>query len=92
MPATGVADERGTEQEQTAAPTERETQADYFMLPLGTKINKDFSNGEMVESKTMGDWRVHSGIDFAAKKGDDVKAVGAGTVLSVENDSMWAGS
>ena len=89
MPATGVADERGTQQEQTTAATERETQAEYFMLPLGTKINKDFSNGEMVESKTMGDWRVHNGIDFAAKKGDAVKAVSAGTVLSVENDSMW---
>ena len=58
-------------------------------VPLGTKINKDFSNGEMVESKTMGDWRVHNGIDFAAKKGDAVKAISAGTVLSVENDSMW---
>ena len=43
----------------------------------------------MVESKTMGDWRVHNGIDFAAKKGDAVKAISAGTVLSVENDSMW---
>ena len=37
----------------------------------------------------MGDWRVHNGIDFAAKKGDAVKAISAGTVLSVENDSMW---
>lgn len=46
VPATGVADERGTQQEQTTAATERETQAEYFMLPLGTKINKDFSNGE----------------------------------------------
>jgi murein DD-endopeptidase MepM/ murein hydrolase activator NlpD len=89
VPATGVADERETQQEQTTAATERETQAEYFMLPLGTKINKDFSNGEMVESKTMGDWRVHNGIDFAAKKGDAVKAISAGTVLSVENDSMW---
>lgn len=89
VPATGVADERETKAPQTQAPAEQGTEAAYFMLPLGTKINKDFSNGEMVESKTMGDWRVHNGIDFAAKKGDEVKAVGNGAVLSVENDSMW---
>lgn len=87
--ATGVADERETQKAETQRSSEQQTQAAYYMLPLGTKINKDFSNGEMVESKTMGDWRVHNGIDFAAKKGDEVKAVSAGTVLSVENDSMW---
>lgn len=89
VPATGVADERDPQPSQAQPSSEQTKKPTYYMLPLGTKINKDFSNGEMVESKTMGDWRVHNGIDFAAKKGDEVKAISAGAVLSVEHDSMW---
>ncbi|HIT52737.1 MAG TPA: M23 family metallopeptidase [Candidatus Fimivicinus intestinavium] len=88
VPATGVADERESTQK-AEQPTEQDAKQAYYMLPLGTEINKDFSNGEMVESKTMGDWRVHNGIDFAAKKGEEIKAISSGSVLSVENDSMW---
>ena len=60
-----------------------------FALPMGTDIAKDFSNGEMVESKTMGDWRVHNGVDFGGSAGNDVVAVSQGKITKVYDDSFW---
>ena len=52
-------------------------------------IIKDFSNGEMVESKTMGDWRVHNGVDFGGSAGNEVVAVAKGKITKVEDDIFW---
>ena len=60
-----------------------------FALPLGTEILKDYSDGEMVSSKTMGDWRVHNGIDFTGIDSADIFAIQAGTVTKVYDDPMW---
>lgn len=60
-----------------------------FALPLGTEILKDYSNGEMVSSKTMGDWRVHNGIDFTGVDSAEVFAIQSGTVTDVYEDPMW---
>lgn len=84
-PATNVPDTR----RQTEAPTAATTSKPEFILPCGTQIIKDFSRGELVQSKTMGDYRVHSGIDFKAGKGDDVKAVADGKVTNVSENSLW---
>lgn len=87
-----------TTKEQTTI-TEAQTQAreevdnlpftGNFTLPLGTQILKDYSDGEMVSSKTMGDWRVHNGIDFTGTKDSKVSAVQKGTVTAVYEDEMW---
>ncbi len=60
-----------------------------FTLPLGNEILKDYSDGEMVSSKTMGDWRIHNGIDFAGNGGADVLAIQDGTVIDVFSDDIW---
>ncbi len=60
-----------------------------FALPMGTEILKDYSNGEMVSSKTMGDWRVHNGIDFTGKESDNILAIQSGKVTNVYDDPMW---
>ncbi|MCL2507551.1 MAG: M23 family metallopeptidase [Oscillospiraceae bacterium] len=60
-----------------------------FAMPLGTNIIKDFSNGEMVRSKTMGDWRAHNGIDFGDNRGQPVLAIQDGTVTAVYTDELW---
>lgn len=60
-----------------------------FVYPAGKKIVKDYSGSVAVKSKTMNDWRVHSGIDFAAEKGQEIKAVQSGAVLAVYNSSLW---
>lgn len=60
-----------------------------FALPMGNDIIKDYSNGEMVQSKTMGDWRVHNGVDFGGATGNSVDAVADGIITKVYEDSFW---
>ncbi len=60
-----------------------------FALPLSTEILKDYSDGEMVSSKTMGDWRIHNGIDFTGTDGCEIFAIQNGTVTAVYDDEMW---
>lgn len=60
-----------------------------FITPTSGKIVKDYSNGEMVKNKTMGDWRVHNGADFSANEGEHVVAVQNGTVSRIDKDALW---
>ncbi len=78
-----------TEQQTTVKPEENLPFTGKFTLPLGTDILKDYSHGEMVSSKTMGDWRVHNGIDFTGGKNSQVLAIQNGTVKAVYTDEMW---
>lgn len=92
---TGVPDDRVTEA-QTAnsevavlAREEDIQRAPSFSKPLGGEVDKAFSNGDMVQSKTMGDWRVHNGADFRGTVGDPVIAVNNGVVKAVYDDVLW---
>lgn len=71
---------------QAAATTEKSISC---ALPMGTQILKDYSNGAMVKSKTMNDWRLHNGVDFSGEFGDEIKAVYDGTVSRIYTDIMW---
>ncbi len=97
----GVEDDRTTEKEEpdetttkkaeekttaVAATTEKSVEC---VLPVGTDIVKDYSNGLLTESKTMNDWRLHNGVDFAGEANEEVKAVCAGTVTKCYKDSLW---
>ncbi len=62
---------------------------DSFVYPVSKKIVKDYSDFVAVKSNTMNDWRVHNGVDFEAKEGDEVKAIQSGAVLAIFNDSLW---
>lgn len=57
-----------------------------FTSPVDKAVTQKFSGENPVYSKTMQDWRVHTGVDFSAKLGDTVKAVADGTVKSVYTD------
>lgn len=83
-PVSGIPDDRMTEAE--TVPEKRE-----FGLPMGKDVIKDYSDGEMVRSSTMGDWRVHNGIDFGGSEGNTVRAAADGTVISVTDDGLWGG-
>ena len=60
-----------------------------FVTPLDGETDKGFSDGEMVQSATMGDWRVHNGVDFRGAVGDPVKAINNGVVKAVYDDVLW---
>ena len=61
----------------------------YYLLPVNNKVSKDYSDGDMVYSKTMNDWRVHDGIDVSGNNGDNVIAVQDGKVVDVQTDELW---
>lgn len=58
-----------------------------FSYPVPGEIIKDYSPDTPVFDETMGDWRVHRGIDFAAEKGSDVTSIGDGKVVKVTADT-----
>lgn len=63
--------------------------AKSFAMPLSGEVINGYSNGDLVKSETMGDWRTHDGIDIAAQKATPVKACGDGTVTDIKQDGMW---
>lgn len=60
-----------------------------FVLPVPGAVFRRFSGEKLVKDETMGDWRTHSGVDFAAEPNQDVTAVQTGTVTKVENHPLW---
>lgn len=59
-----------------------------FVKPIDGKVIKEYSPENPIYSKTMGDWRVHEGIDLAADDGEKVRAYSDGIVRSVYNDEL----
>lgn len=57
-----------------------------FVSPVNGAIIKPFTPKELVYSKTMDDWRTHSGIDIAAPYGSDVISCEKGNVTKVHYD------
>lgn len=72
-----------TEVQQTSAA------AQSFSYPTSGKIIKGFSDSKLLYSKTMGDWRTHSGTDFAMSEGDKVYSIGNGKVKRVTSEVKW---
>ena len=60
-----------------------------WLLPVNGEIGKDYSAGKLVKSATMGDYRVHDGLDINAKAGTKIVAANSGKVLEVYNDAFW---
>lgn len=60
---------------------------EYTMAVSGA-ISAPFSGKELVKSETMGDWRIHSGVDIASEMGTPVLAIADGVVSQVATDTM----
>lgn len=73
------------EKEETAAP------APIWVKPVDGEVLKHFSGDTLVKDETMGDWRVHTGTDYAAEIGTRVYAVSDGTVTRADMDPLYGG-
>lgn len=60
-----------------------------WTMPIEGEVFTPYSNGELVKSETLGDWRTHNGIDIAADKGKSVAAAANGEVEEVIEDPLW---
>ena len=60
-----------------------------FTAPLNGTILNPFSNGELVKSKTLNEWRTHDGIDIKSELGKNVNACADGIVTEVKDDPLW---
>lgn len=60
-----------------------------YTRPAGGAITKPYSMASLVYSRTMGDWRTHSGLDIAAAEGETVRSAAEGTVAGVSEDPLY---
>ncbi len=93
--ALTVTDKTGgdTTDEPEDGPAKAKTVKDLtFMWPVSGEVIKGHSPDELVYSETLGDWRVHDGLDIAARLGTRVLSCADGTVKSVEDSGDGRGT
>ncbi len=96
-----VTDVPDTREQTTGAETTKTTESqttqnefavpykDYYTLPLGTDILRDYNPTTPLYNATMGDWRTHGAVDFKGPDGSQVKAIATGTVTDISDDPMY---
>ncbi len=62
---------------------------EVFVWPVSGTVETPHSVEALVYSRTMSDWRTHTGLDIAAGLGSKVIAAAAGTVEQVFTDDMY---
>ncbi|ANW97600.1 peptidase M23 [Thermoclostridium stercorarium subsp. thermolacticum DSM 2910] len=60
-----------------------------FILPVEGKIITDYAMDRLLYSKTLDEWRTHSGIDIEAPRGEAVKAVADGYIKEIKEDPCY---
>ncbi len=57
-----------------------------FAMPVFGEISFEYAQDKLVYSKTLDEWRSHSGVDIKAARGTPVKVVADGVVTEIKND------
>lgn len=60
-----------------------------FIMPVEGKIVMDYAMDKLLYSKTLDEWRVHTGIDIEAPRGEAVKAVADGYIKEIKEDPCY---
>ena len=76
------------EDNQTSSPEPTPKPKVKLSLPVSGTVLNDYTGEALVYSKTLGDWRVHSGIDIKAGIGSSVKAGDDGIIEDVFTDEQ----
>ena len=77
----------GSESEETKEPIPEEKPTVYLAPAVG-KVTNTHSTDVPVYSPTLGEWRVHTGIDIAADEGAEVRAIADGKVTKIFTHPM----
>ena len=87
-PEPEPAPQQADQPQQTAA----EAPEPIWVRPVDGAVLKAFSGDALwSRMRAMGDWRVHTGTDYAAESGARVYAVSDGTVTQAEMDAQYGG-
>lgn len=60
-----------------------------FIMPVEGNICMDYAMDRLLYSKTLDEWRTHSGIDIEAPRGEVVKAAADGYVKEIKEDPCY---
>ena len=66
-----------------------EAEAPVYIWPVLGELDRGHDLENLSYDVTLNDWRTHDGVDIAAPLGTNVAASCAGTVLSIEEDSLY---
>jgi murein DD-endopeptidase MepM/ murein hydrolase activator NlpD len=64
-------------------------QSQEFIMPVIGGVTFAFAQDKLVYSKTLEEWRTHSGVDLAADRGTPVKVVADGFVSEIKHDPRF---
>ena len=81
-----------TTPEKTTTPKTKPTtpvKQQSFIMPVNGSVSLEYAMDKLVYSKTLEEWRAHSGVDIASDRGTPVKAVADGVVCDVRNDLYY---
>ena len=84
------------EEQKTVAPTptaevkkaEPKKEKIEFAPPVDGKVIEEFLGDDLVYNEALKDWRTHSGVDFEANMGDEVRVSEKGVVEDVFDSNM----
>ena len=70
------------------SPTPPPTPAALFVWPVNGAVVTAFSGDTPIYDKTMGDWRIHNGIDIESPVNTKVVSMASGVVLEIYDDAL----
>lgn len=89
VPDVNIVKETQDEPEESEKPKETEKpEVIEFVAPVAGKVIEEYSGDDLVYNEALKDWRAHSGVDFEAKIGEEVKASAKGIIESVFDSNM----
>ncbi len=87
--ASAAADTTASSAKNASEKSSAGSKTNEFILPVVGEVTFAFAMDKLVYSKTLEEWRTHSGVDLAADRGTPVKAVGDGFVSDIKHDPRF---
>lgn len=87
-PAPTAAPSPAAKATEAPTPAPATATASVFTWPVKGEVLRAYTVEALAYDRTMGDWRVHDGIDIAAAAGTQVMAPAGGTVADLYTDDL----